>query len=342
MSADVLPAFPAPAIINANGMRIGEPVRSIDWVYFAAHYNYLLGRSNVLVPTFYVGQAVAATTTKTLRMRVRTKAQATHRLWIIGARSDTPSRYTFTDASGGTWTAGTRGAAAGAELGFDVPQLIVETVTSRSSGAVTLAPTFAVATGLPTVTITTLMCVEVPRPSLAVDGTDLGVDLDAFIGSGVPSPITDANLARIGAYMDVVRDTDVRNLFVWARDDGSPLVVSTGTTTQLFTVPPVVLARSLNGDSEAVRTVDAMCRARATDGSTTGTVRITMASGDTLDFTVSGTSFTQQTGSVDVHTEDPTTGDGRRSSTWDTATCAAWRTAGSGSIEISSLSLFNG
>jgi hypothetical protein len=339
MSATVAAPFPAPGRLSRAGIVTADPVRAVEWAQIGALYNYLTGRASVLVPTCYVGSAIAATATHTWRIKAWARYQATHRLWILGLRASTSAVVTFTDASSDTHTLYPIGSAGVSERAY----FVVEEIGSRASGEVTMAPSLAVASGSATVTVTTIACVEIARPELAVDASDDGVDLSRWAG-GVAGPITDADLGLVAPLMDTLRDSDVRNLFCWIVDTSDPIKITTASPSwsALFAAPPVVLARQLYA-SETTRAVEVRVYARASDGSTTGSVRVTMASGATATITgITTTTWAWYSTTVAVHVEDLASSDGRRSTTWDTATFDAQRTAGGGEVQFASCILTKG
>ena len=339
MTARVAGPFPAPGRLSRSGIVIADPVRAVEWAQIGALYDYLTGRASVLVPACYIGSSIAATATHTWRIKAWARYQATHRLWIIGMRAATAATVTFTDGSGDTHTLYPIGTAGVTER----PHFVIETISSRAAGEVTLAPSLAVAASSATVTVTTLSCVEIARPALALDTSDDGVDL-ALWTSGVAGPITDADLGLVAPLLDTLRDIDVRNLFCWIVDTSDPIKISTASPswTALFASPPAVLARHLYA-SETTRAVEVRVYARASDGSTTGSLRVTMASGATATITgITTTSWAWYSTTVAVHVEDLSASDGRRSTTWDTATFDAQRTAGAGEVQFASVIMTKG
>lgn len=339
MSARVLGPMPAAPRLARGGIVIADPVRAIEWGTIGTLYNSLLGRDSVLVPVSYVGSSIAATVTHTWRIRARARYQATHRVWLLGMRATGTGLVTFTDASSVAWTASVTGVAGSAESVY----AFTEAVSARSTGLVTLAPSLAVASGSATVTVTTLSCIEVARPELATDTSDDGVDL-ALWEAGVPGPITDADLGVIGPNMDTLRDGDARNMFAWFRDTSTPISVTTASPSwgALFASPPTALARFLYL-SETKRACDWYVYARASDGSTTGSVRLTMANGANATITgITTTTWAWYSSAVDVDTEDLSAADGRRAAAHDTATFEAQRTAGAGSVQFASVILTKG
>jgi hypothetical protein len=323
-----------------SGVLVGDPVRGPHWSSIAPALNHLLGRGGTLIPWTSLNESLLKSATHTYRFTIWPRYQATHRVWLVsavGSSAISGSQLTFTDPSGdsSSFVVGED------ESWVRSPHLHVEEIAARTSSETQVLVTISNATS-PSENATTLgiACFEIPRPELAVDANDYGIDL-ATIGGGL-SIYEDQgkSLGGVGqAISHAVAATRRRGLFHFARRaGGGNLAFSGGAYAELLSFRPTFLDRFLYA-SNTVQTVPVRIYTRSGAG-TTGNVRLTMANGDTLTFAITAAdSGTWRTGSIDVHAEDLSTADGRRSTTWDTCTVEGQRTAGANSLYLESMSI---
>lgn len=320
-----------PSTLGEEAITTAAPVRGITWRDCADAADYLLsGPCRQVIPTCGGFGALGAGDTITLRYKIWTAVQATHRVWTIGIGAPAqdeapPRRIIFTDPSGGASTAD------------DVTQTQsfqhIETIATPADGlieaVITLENTGALA-GL----ISYVGCFEVSRPDLAIDASELGVDPYSF-SSG--SPIRDAVGYSLGALPEstAAARSLPRTLFQFAVPTDDAITV-TGTAAPLFSYDPPLLDRQLYRSETQVE-VNVHVYTRSSAG-TTGTFDLAMTSGDTLSIPVTAADAgTWRTGTILIDAEDLSTADGRRSGVFDQATWTGTRLTGAGSIRLESL-----
>lgn len=337
-------AIRIPGYVAGGNVRTREPVSSLDWRLAGELGNHLIGTGRHLVRGFRPDDVLSASATGTYRLILWPSRCVTHRVWQVGLSLDPASsgdaEITFTDPSSGT--GGFRLSSRSAVTPYSQTFAHVETITSPTSSETQVAPTIAVAAGSLDVTVTWLSCWEVPRIALPGDATELGVSLGSLDGDTPIYADTGVSLGGLATQLDDARDISQRSgLFAWAVDSTGAFSTTSGSAVAIFNGDISQLARYLyNGVT--TRTIEARAYVRA--GTTTaGQVQLAMASGDTLNLDIpSGSSGEWVTGQIDVHAEDLSAADGRRSSTWDTMNAKLVRTSGANSVFIESLILGRG
>ena len=336
MTAHVPLIAPLPA---RTGVVIADPVKAAgEWYRYGMLSNYLLGRGCTLIAPYAVTITVAAAATATIRHSIWPRYQATHRVWTIGMYSTTSdvAVVTFTDPSGGTHEV--RPSTVGEGV-YD----FVETISARTSSNVDVSISIAALVGAGSVVVTSIGCFEVPRPELALDANDQGVDLDTLFGG---RPIYDGARQSIGAAaagISAARTIATRSsLFHWGVNEANARSISGTLFLPLFRDggAPILLDRKLyNGETVRTINVKAWMEQNLIGGGDTLELRFTMASGDTLTLSQPGLVGSWVSGSLDVHVEDPTSSDGSRSSTFDKCTIEARMTVGSNTAHVDSIAI---
>lgn len=153
------------------------------------------------------------------------------------------------------------------------------------------------------------------------------------------------------------RQNDLRDacrrvgMFQFSRGTNDPWLITTASPSwsNLFVDAIALLGRSLYS-SDTTRTLSWRVLAKCSDGSTSGQVRVSNVSGgvglSTISIPTSTTNWTwfPTTGGAAAtfacDAENNTVADGRRSGRWDDHTFEANRTAGAGSVQISTISVF--
>lgn len=332
-----------PGVFNPLGIFSGRAVRGATWSDVARALNYLNGSPRTLIP--YCAPQLSLLSSdgaQTFRFKVWPSYQATHRLWVVTlgplAQDEAiGTEFEFTDPSAGTstWRC-SGGGGAGAPQTFEH----VETVASRVTVETELAPVLESVTG--NHVVEGIACIELPRPSLAIDANDLGLELASFGGG---APISDGIQGySIGALPEALAGAlsrGRRHLFQWAVTTGKAgfFTTSSGTLQDVLgDYDPPILERQIYSD-DAQEEIEARFYARVT-GSAAGVIQVTMANGDTATVAVTSTSWGWLTMSgLLVDAEDISTSDGRRSTRWDQALIQARVTSGTGTVDIASVSL---
>lgn len=337
MAATVDPVDPGQ--LGSDQVRSGSPVRGIQWGSVARACNHLNGGPRAIIPHAAALVELAGTTPRPISYRVFPSHQATHRLWLVSLAPPAEdeaigTRFRFTDPSGGVTIATPSGTA-----GTFAPTRFhhVERVASRTSAETTLTPIFESLAG--THVLVSNACFELPRPELALDALDLGVELGSF---GPGGPVFDSVGASLGALPEAIAGALARarrTFFQWGRPDAFPASTSSGTFARIVgPQDPTCLERRLYAGEDWVACPWRL-RAWCSPG-TTGEVRLTSSTGDVSTIAVSATSATWHSGSLDVMVEDLSTADG-----WPiahpvyTVAIEARRTSGAGSLFVSGLSI---
>lgn len=327
-----------PGTIGRAQIQSGAPVRGITWGAVARAVNFLNGSPRALIPHCSPNVTLAvADGVQTLSFRVFPSYQATHRLWLAVLEPTAQdeaigTEFEFTDPSGGTATWRCIGTA-----GPFAPKAFrhVETVSSRTTSETTLAPTFESIAG--THVLGRLACFELPRPELAVDANDLGLELGSFRARHWIYDATGRSLGGLPEALAGALSRGRRHMFQWARPATAALAFSTTSTsyTSVLTYTPELLERYLyNGDTTP--TIEVRVLAWVTGG--TGDVAVTMANGDLNAVAISATTptWTSITG-LNVRAEDLSASDGRRTSA-DLATIQARKNT-SGTIYVAGIGI---
>lgn len=326
-------ALVPPQLIDLGdaGVKSAYAVDGRDWTAVSRAYDAALGSWSALIPMCAPMVQVPAVSpyddvSLAPSFRVWPRYQASHRLWFysLAALGEGTFLSSFTDPSGGKTYQNVSGTTA----------LLahVETVSARTSIETTLTPSIAFDVDG---TLLAIGCYELPRVQLAVGGSNLSTS-DAGSDSGAEGPrlpITD-DYAGLGAGFvtrstAALRDTARRcGLFA-----GAPYAQSTSSTfAAVFQTPPIALGRFLyRGQTSSTMQLAAFVR--ASDATTTGEVRFTMASGAavTLPF---GQSTGYVRGQIAIDAEDLSAADGRRSTRDDTCTVELRRASGAGTVYL--------
>lgn len=194
--------------------------------------------------------------------------------------------------------------------------------------------------------IESAMIEEVPRTILTVDANDLGADRLAF---WLRQAIAEPNISdQIFDYQNNLRDASRRlGLFQHSWSDEENINTTSGSFVDMFGAPIGILHRCLYS-GETTRLASWRIRAKVSNGTTAGEVRVTNSAGSTtISIPTSATSWTwlpstagaPSTFAIDA--EDNTTANGLRGGTDDDHTFEYRRTAGAGSVQVSSISVFD-
>ena len=329
-----------PGTLGRTQIQNGAPVRGITWAAVARAINYANGSARTLIPHHSSWGVVddESDTWGPVKFKVFPSYQATHRLWVATVEPVTqvdppPTVIEFTDPSGGvaTWrTSGTAGPAAPRTFEH------VETVTSRTTAETELSVSVAL-TG-DTDGWISLACFELPRPQLAIDANDLGLELGSFQGGHWIYDATGRSLGALPEALAGALSRGRRTLFQWAVPATNAGAFQTSSTSYVDVCGdfyPEVLERFLYS-GETAPTCTARVLAWVSGG--TGDVSITTGAGS-VSTSVSATTPTWHTLSPAVNAEDMSTADGRRGGSADTVRVQARKNT-SGTIYVASVGLF--
>jgi hypothetical protein len=344
MSARVIltPSYP-----NEGIVRNAAPVSARTWQNIAQNINYALGSGMQLIPCHvpHGGSAVVAKNSSVdFHYRVEPRAQAMARVWTVVTQPTAGGRAQFTMQSPAG--SGTTVTAYSADRGTLTPVLYTQTLSSQSSAEAELSMRIAVGNGASDndLQVMGIGCFEIPRAVLAQSTTDYGVDIESC---GHRQPIYDAT----SAYLSVTgcttslyqaRIASRRSFLQQAWGSSTSLAWSTTSTSYANVTEgavPILGRKLYNG--ETTRNMRYKVYARHSAGGVSCSVRLTMANGATTTSTFTPTtSFTwlpSSAATIAVHSEDLDASDGRRSTTWDTATIDAKLDSASGTLYIASV-----
>lgn len=336
--------FFAPVALEYSGVQSGRPVRggAAQWQSYADAVNHILGRGCALIPWSCIDSDLTIGATQTLRFRVLPRYQATHRMWQITlsvASAGGRSFGTFTDPSGGTTAY-----SMGGELVRTISHL--ETISARTASESTLAPTFSLdAASTKTARVVGIACFESPRPELALDTNERGVNRSLLAqGREISAGSTGVSLGGVASGVLAAETVVQRNgLFHWAVDTSGAKSTTSAGYTRVFTLgaDPLLLGMQLyrGATTRAVK-----CRAYARSGAgTTGNIRFTMSSGASLVLAVTaGMGATWLSGNLAIDCDDFTTSHGARRSPGDKCVIEWQRTGGANSVFLESIGILGG
>lgn len=343
-----------PQIVPAQALT-ARAVRGPTFEDIVAATHWALGRGAQLITA---GSSLATTLDAAVEyiwnFRTKPRYQAYARLWILNLRSDDVAgdSVTIKTPSGGsseTYTVTNSGR-------LLRPIFHYEYLSAQSDAEATIS--LAITAAANPLWVDSIACVELPRPSLSVSSilSDLGIPIERA-RAGAPiwsdSGASDVGLYRIAAALDASADIGRRVAHLsWAAPISRAGVeiatfsrnttAASGSPDTFFRVAPPFLARpgARGAAGYGPDKLKWKVLAKATDGTTTGRVDITMTNGATAFASIAaGTSYAMHTSNSDltVDGEDQTASDGRDSATWDDATITFHRAAGAGTVNVAGL-----
>lgn len=336
----------------ASQIAAGAYVRGPTWSDMAGLGNYLRGMGAVLIPNTLLLEQITAGGNATIRARIRPTIHPHRRRWSLHLRGVSgPGVATVQVPSGGTsqsipFSATRQGAASAIQFSEDVSS------PSTSEAELTCKIT---APGGTAVEVVSYACCEVPRTSLIIGGSELGVDL----ASVAPLQPIEATLAdrSVGGVVKSVLDSTYGAAFSsrrvgmhhWGSFAGK--VFSTGAYVNAYSTggeAPVLAQRLRSTDaSSTTRTIYFRVYATASSGTTFGSIRATAGHGGATG-TINNIANTLQwwpavagaPASIAVDREDLSTADGLVASTFDTLQWAGKITAGAGNMTVYAVSFW--
>lgn len=301
----------------------GAPVASTDWQRAAAVQNWIAGRGRQVVPTFMPDHSAINAVTLRYALRILPSHPTIDLVCMVGRRSSVAVALpgSIVAPSPVALTSSPRGAYGTTAINVDLD--VVFPVNNES--------------------IDSIAIYEVPRAQIEQTAAAGGVDAVALAAS---QPIT---IASVDALRDAV-DDDLFGARVLAchavpySDLSSSAITTYATASTSATYAAVVggggvpvLARKKR-TADTTRTVKARAFGWVT-GATTGQFRVTSSvngSSSAVSFTNTTPAWSGEITDLVVDCEDLSTTTGLQSSTWDEQTCELRRSAGAGSVYVSS------
>lgn len=327
---------------------ISESVRSVSWVHAAQLHQWIAGRGGTVVPTFrpFTPSGLGFEIGSSYFFRFEPRYQDTRYLLKLLLFSHGLDRHplTVTVPVGGTEHEVTVGqlstGGAPSELEFEID------VAAQSGRETELS--FRIKDndngewGIMAVAID-----AVPRTALTDDASDLGVDRLRFWPRG---PVSDPNIAKLLGRQNELKAAG-RRVGMWHHAFGSAEDHRVGVTSASFVDVLEDAAPALGRllySGETTRTLHWRVCAYCSDATTAGEVSIASTSGGSDTITIPAGMTTigwapyawSSPGEITVDAEDPTTATGLRGGAWDDLTVQARRTAGSGTIYILGISVW--
>lgn len=335
----------APLALSRAGVQSGRPVRggAAQWASYAAQANHLHGRGGVTIPWSCIDSDLSIGATQTYRFRVLPRYAATHRTWRFTLATSGAGGLVFgvfTDPSGGTASYSMSGTWVRT---YDH----VETISSRTASESELAPTFSLdAASTKTARLLAITCVEHPRADLAIDTNDYGTKVSTCQPGGeIADYAAGYSLGSVAVATKSAASLSQRNgLFALSRDTTNALNTTSAAYTRVLPLgaDPVIIGRQLYR-SATTRTVKVAAYAYGGDGSTTGNLRFTMGSGDSLVLAIASATPSWLTGEVDIDSEDFSVGaTGNRQTPGDKCVIEWQRTAGTKAVYLESIGINGG
>lgn len=346
MSAKVHPTVVRP---DESLVRAGSPVSARTWQPIGMALNSINGAGRMLVPFHMPGnQSFQKGTSYDFVYRVEPSPTALARMWVVEAHPNA-------SAGGFTLTAGSDTVTGYTARSLDdiTPVLLRENLTTQSSTQQSITLNIDTLAGAD-LRIKSIGCWEIPRTELQANTTDYGVTTETlghrapiYADGGAGTCIRGCDDALYRARLHTRRH--LLNMS-FGEEVGSPTsgayTNATTTYTRILATDLPMLAR-MHFRGLSVRPMSYKIRAAHSAGAVACQLRVTMTNGDTTTSTFTpGTTldwYPSTAAEVDVHTEDLTAADGRRSSTWDVATIEARLDpagAGTGTLYVTAVSVW--
>lgn len=320
---------------------ITRSVRSSSWLDAARLQCWLAGRGSMDVPVHNPMVTIIKDTSSTFKYHVKPRYQTCRYAFNFVIVSDGASACTVTIPSGGTAHSVRTTSAANA-----TPVTIFVDRAAQGTTETELSFDIAAPSSV-SVTLHAVSIEALPRAQIAVDANDLGAERFDF---WVRQPIASSNIAD----QILARQNDLRNacrrvgMFQFSRGTGSPWAITSTSFVDLFDGGIGALGRYLySGDTE--RTLRLRILAKCSASTTSGTFQVNNDSqgsaAASIAIPTSTTSWTWLPAAgattLKVDAEDNTTDDGLRGSSADEQVFQVKRTAGTGSVQIATVSLFD-
>lgn len=333
-----------------NTIAIANSVRAISWVDAARLQCWLAGRGSMDVPS-HAPFCKLNEQTAEFRYWTKPRYQTTRYALTVLCSSASIGKYALvqfpTGATAQAITARRRRDATPVTLFADV------SAQGTTEGEITLS--IQAPSGTTDLMVDGIQIEALPRTILSVNANDLGANrLDFF----PRQPILESNLIdQILDSQNNLRDAARRvGLYQMSRgtvnSQDTAWHITSGTYVDLHDGPVTFLPRKLYS-GQATYNCSWRVLVKCSDGTTAGDVRVSNTSGGTgvsvITVPAGVTAWTWLPGLVNgtspatfvADCEDNTTSDGRRSSRWDEHTFEARRTAGAGTMQIATISVYD-
>lgn len=370
--AATVPEF-RPTDLVESAVQITRGVRAVSWVEAAWLQCWLAGRGSMDVPAHAPNVSITTSTTSAFRYWTKPRFQTCRYalgLVLVGESGGECTVRVPSGSSGGTSIQLT-------PHQEPSPATILFDRSAQSAAEAELS--FDIVTTSTAVKVESISIEAVPRTTLATEsaehfrythagdrrvthagdrrvthasglGSDLGVDRLKFWPR---QPIFETTFAQhLLQRQNDLRDACRRvGMFQFSRGTANPWLITTASPSwsSLFVDGIAMLGRFLYS-TDTVRTMSWRVLAKCSDGSTAGAIRVNNTSGGTAVSTITipaGTTdwtwLPSTAGAAATFTcdaENNTISDGRRSSRDDEHTFEANRTAGTGSVQIATISVF--
>jgi len=329
--------------LRQGEVAISNSVRSVHWVEAARQQCWLAGRGSIDVPVHCPLVTVSAADSANFRYWTKPRYQTTRYAYSL----------VLTASSSGTCTVtigGTPHAVRVDRPRDATPVTIFVDRASQSESEAELGFTLAAPSGF-AVTLHSVGIEAVPRYLLATSGSDLGTDR---LGFWPRQPIfelrhTDEILDRQNELRSACRRVGEYQLSL---GDKSPFAITTASPSwaALLDDEFTLLGRYLFS-TDTTRTMSWRILAKCSDGTTAGSCRVNNTSGgsgvSTITIPAGTTSYTWlpvtsgAAATFACDAENNTVSNGRRSSRDDEHMIEANRSAGAGTINIASISIYD-
>lgn len=318
---------------NFGNLVVGAPVSASDWRELGNLANFVRGKGAQLVPSCNPEYTIASGATATFHFRVKTRAVAVARIWVLTLR--------YTTGTGSTSATVRAPASTGTALEYAVlgggrrmpPIVYSELIGSPSATEAEISIDITAANG--SVVVEQIACYEQDRPSLTSGETS--VDLETLLRA---QPIrSDVGWGEV-ASLAVSATSDARRvgIFHMATSDGAPWTkAGTGYTSLVTLGCPVLGPKDLTTSTTA--SVKWSAYAKITGG--TGHVKLVTSHSTVNDVAnvTSGTFAWTATRSISIDCDDLSTDDGLPSATWDELTPSI-EGAGGQTISVASVCIW--
>lgn len=317
---------------------IANTVRSVPHIHACRQHNWIAGRPAMIVPAMSPFTTITTTNTSDFCFWSQPRYQDVGYRYsvLLSAETPTTANVSINGSSVGT--------------GFEVTNRrnmlpLVFDQEQSSQGTTEAELKISVTAGASSVEVEALSIEALPRTALTQDANDLGSDLLLLWHR---LPISERNFANnFLDKQDALRDTARRlGSFQWSRGSFAPRSTTSGTLAGVFDDTISILGRSIyNGDT--TRTLNWRVKAYCSDGTTSGEVKVTNTAGNTTISIPTGTTtatwLPTTAGAADtfaVDAEDNSTSNGLPGGAYDEHTFEFRRTAGSGTVYLESISVW--
>lgn len=322
------------AQVDSSGVdvtAIGRPVRGATWIDAARLQNWLAGRGSMDVPAHapMAGlKDVSGSFRYWVKPRFQTARYACH--LVLSAASAGSVSVAVQDGAPVTVPVG----------GFARPASVTIFADRAALSDAETELTIEIAAGSVEVRVESIAIEAVPRTQLLVTN-DLGVERLGFLAR---QPITAPALATdlLGMQAALRRSCRRVGLFQFSRGTHAPWTSTSSTQADLFAAPFSLLGRKLYAsDTRPGGRTKWAALVRCSNGTTSGRVAMVGGSSNFVNVPTGTTNWTWVFGAFAHDVEDNTAANGYRGGSPDLFNVALSRTAGTGSVQVASVSFLD-